>query len=122
MANVSIHFREPEEKFEGEAIALGAKVIEVIRRQSGLRTNIYLQCTHQQLKRVFSLREGQEIRFSTRLAEAKCKHVIEQFRGTVIGEKLSYGSLYRIPCELSGWVTTYDDYCLVMNAIKDVKG
>jgi hypothetical protein len=123
MPNVSIYFREPDEKekFESEALALGAKAIRYSLEYLNDPRAINLQCTQKQLKGVFSLREGHTIEYETRLAEAKCKHVVEQFKGTVMEKKLSYGSYYCTPWVIQLRVTTYEDYCLVMNAIKDVK-
>jgi hypothetical protein len=132
MANVSINLAQfflqpggldftcPQASQEMESIrarllALGAKVVD----QSYGRFEI--RCTQKQLKGVFSLREGIEVWFSTPLAKVKCERVLNLLKGTEVKKRLSYGSYYWNPCSISGYVTTYEEYNLVMDTIKDVR-
>ncbi len=97
-----------------ECLALGAKVVEE-------NDNFTIQCTPKQLKAIFSLREGMEVYFDTPLAEAKCKRVLNLLKGTEVKKRLHYGSQSWNPCSIKGYVTTYEDYNLVMDTIKDVR-
>ena len=102
---------------EEECLALGVKCETHCSPVKAL----YLRCTPKQLERVFSLREGLEISFYTRLTEAKCKRVLKFFKGTELESRLSYGRGPYSPFAIQGSLTSYEDYSLVMSKIKDVR-
>jgi hypothetical protein len=104
-------------QFLEECLALGVKV------EGGpiYGNTVDLQCTPKQLKAVFSLRDSVRVWFSTPLGEAKCKRVFKLLKGTEATKELGYGSFYWNPCAIQGHVTSYEDYSLVMNTVKDVR-
>jgi hypothetical protein len=102
---------------EEGCLALGVKC----ETHPSLARALYLRCTPKQLERVFTLREGLEISFYTRLTEAKCKRVLEFFKGTELESRLSYGRGPYSPFAIEGSLTSYEDYSLVMSKIKDVR-
>jgi|LauGreDrversion4_2_1035121.scaffolds.fasta_scaffold155826_3 hypothetical protein len=108
-------FRIQRVRFENECRTIGAEV------EGHDGSTVFLKCTHKQLREVFSFCEGCDVMFTTRLSEIKCEHVVQRFKGTSLEKELSYGSSHYEPCSIFCWVTNYEEYCLVMSAIKDVR-
>lgn len=108
-------FRIQRVRFENECRTIGAKV------EGHDGSTVFLKCTPKQLREVFSFCEGCNVFFDTRLSEIKCEHVVQRFKGTSLEKKLSYGSSHYEPCSIFCCVTNYEEYCLVMGVIKDVR-
>lgn len=116
-------------QFLEECRTLGVKVEEEVGRYS-----FELNCTLKQLKGLFSLQEEWNgcIHFDTPLSEAKCRQVLKLLEGTDLMmpispegfgpyTRLTFGSSHYEPCRIYANVKTYEEYCLVMNTIKDVR-